>query len=321
MKTRILYSLRILGTGMAWGLFGLGGLILTGLVFPILQLLSGDEDTKIKRARVSIHYTFHLFFFFAENLKLMSKSVEGIRKLSQQEEPCILVANHPTLIDIVLILACIPQLTCIVKKDLWDNFFLKGAIKEAGYIPNTGGNDFLETCAEELNKNRSIIIFPEGTRSPRNSLGKFQRGAAHLALRTGCQIIPMVITCSPPTLMKNQKWYRIPESSFHLGLKVDSPFPNIFEEKQNGINQEQESTLKKRATENKEQSKEDQEGVRENQEGVRENQERVRENQEQTRENKEQYIKEPVGKETILARKITTMMKNYFEKKVTHVKS
>jgi 1-acyl-sn-glycerol-3-phosphate acyltransferase len=55
-----------------------------------------------------------------------------------------------------------------------------------------------------------LIIFPEGTRTPADGLIRLKRGAAHIAIRGGRNVTPVVICCTPPTLSKSDKWWRMP---------------------------------------------------------------------------------------------------------------
>jgi len=65
-----------------------------------------------------------------------------------------------------------------------------------------------------------VIIFPEGTRSVAGKPYKFQRGAAHIALKANTVLTPVTLRCQPPTLSKQDKWYQIPAQKFHLGMSV-----------------------------------------------------------------------------------------------------
>jgi 1-acyl-sn-glycerol-3-phosphate acyltransferase len=75
-------------------------------------------------------------------------------------------------------------------------------------------------CVERLVRGRSLIIFPEGPRSPVNGLGPFLRGAAHIALRAGRDPVPVTIRCEPPSLFHGQRWWDVPERRFELSLQV-----------------------------------------------------------------------------------------------------
>ena len=61
-----------------------------------------------------------------------------------------------------------------------------------------------------------MLIFPEGTRSPERGLGHFRPGAFELAARAEVPIVPLFVTCEPPTLMRGQRWYEIPERTATL---------------------------------------------------------------------------------------------------------
>src|SRR6185436_20227364 len=91
------------------------------------------------------------------------------------------------------------------------NPFLRGVVRRAGYLSNDHGDAIVAECVARLRDGRSVIVFPEGTRSPSTGLGAFQRGAAHIALTRGCPLLPVVITCRPPTLGKGARWHDVPD--------------------------------------------------------------------------------------------------------------
>ena len=97
---------------------------------------------------------------------------------------------------------------------------LRRVVKAAGYIPNDHPEALITAGTESLRQGRSLLLFPEGTRSPAGRLGPFHRGAARIALRSGTDLVPVVITCAPPTLMKGQRWYDVPECAAHITLTV-----------------------------------------------------------------------------------------------------
>jgi 1-acyl-sn-glycerol-3-phosphate acyltransferase len=74
-----------------------------------------------------------------------------------------------------------------------------------------------------LDSGRSVVIFPEGTRSPAGGLGPFQAGAAFIALRSGRDLVPALLSCEPPTLSKGRSWYDAPASQLHVRVRVGQP--------------------------------------------------------------------------------------------------
>jgi 1-acyl-sn-glycerol-3-phosphate acyltransferase len=215
------HLLRRLGTGFLFAVFGVGAVVLASVVIPLTTQLSGRREAPGLAAQRIIHRAFRLFIWLGSGLGLFALSESGSERLRQG--PGLVVANHPTLLDVVFLISCMPQADCIVKRDAWRNPFLRGIVAAAGYIPNDGGRALIEACGERLQAGRSVVLFPEGSRSPERGLRRFQRGAAHLALETGCPITPVVITCEPPALGKGQPWYAGPNRRLEFSLIVGEP--------------------------------------------------------------------------------------------------
>ena len=87
----------------------------------------------------------------------------------------------------------------------------------------SNGEALVEACVARLRQGRTLLLFPEGTRSPQGRIGSLRRGAARVALRSGEPLLPVVITCEPPTFMKGQRWYEVPQRTAHLTIRFDEP--------------------------------------------------------------------------------------------------
>ena len=212
---------RIFGTGASFALFGLGSLVLGVLIFPVLAIALPSERRQRAAQRV-IHYTFRAFRGFMRLVGVVEAHVVNPERFDRRGG-MLIVANHPSLIDYVLIAAVLPQLDCVVKRSHWTNPATFGVVRGAGYVANDTGPETLEACAERLRAGRNLLLFPEGTRSPRGELGHFQRGAAHLALETGCDAVPVTIRCVPPGLGRGQPWWDVPPRRMRFTLEVGEP--------------------------------------------------------------------------------------------------
>ena len=213
------YYWRIIATGASFTLFGVGGVILGFLIFPVLGLFSRDEQQAVTRCRRWVALCFQCFVGFMKNTGVLTWEVEGREHL---EQPGILVvANHPTLIDIVFIIAMIPNASCIVKPSLYRNVFTRGPVSRAAYVASDEPEGLIEDCVKTLETGASLVIFPEGTRSVRGMPLKFRRGAAHVQRRAGCPVVLVRISSNPPTLAKHEKWYQIPATRPHFRLVVE----------------------------------------------------------------------------------------------------
>lgn len=121
----------------------------------------------------------------------------------------IVVANHPSLIDVVILVSKIPNSVCVVKRSLFKNFFTRIVIQNV-YLPNDmEAEEFMTTANDILNDGYNIIIFPEGTRTVAGRPIRLHRGFAYLHAKYGHAIQPIVIHNEPLILGKNQAWYDI----------------------------------------------------------------------------------------------------------------
>jgi 1-acyl-sn-glycerol-3-phosphate acyltransferase len=224
-RTRLDYLRRLAGTGLSFALFGLGGVCIGCLAFPFVCLLNPTRSKRQRSARWLIHKSFALHLATMKQLGVLDYQISGLERL-QGSSGELIVANHPTLIDVVFLISRLPQADCIVKASLWNNPFTRGPVRAADYLLNDGSPELVEKCAARLISGTSLVIFPEGTRTEQNSrLNEFQRGAANIAARSGAPCRPVVIRCSPSTLTKNEKWYHIPPRRFLLSMEVGEVLP------------------------------------------------------------------------------------------------
>lgn len=209
-------------TGVAFISFGVVGFLLGAVGVPWIHLRTRDPDERRLRVQRGAIGAFRLFMRIMTGLRLARFEHRGVAE--RLADPGLLVvANHPTLIDAPAILSCMRSGACITKQANTSNAAMSRVIRAGGYIPNSGGQAIVEACAASLREGRSLLLFPEGTRSPEGALGEFQRGAAHIALESGRDLLPVLVRCDPPTLMRDQKWYDVPDRAFVLRLEVGDP--------------------------------------------------------------------------------------------------
>lgn len=222
LKQKGNYCWRVAATGFSFASFGLGGMAIATVIAPVLNATTSDSEKRQQRAQNVIKYSFKGFTEMMVKLGIMTYSVEGLEKLQNSRQELV-IANHPSLIDVVVLIGMMQQANCVVKQSLWSNPFTKGPVQSAGYILNAGSQQFVEDCVMRLKENNaaSLLIFPEGTRTEKGmTLNEFQRGAANIAIRANVPIRPVIITCTPSTLTKNEKWYHVPSRPFHIEVKV-----------------------------------------------------------------------------------------------------
>lgn len=214
---------RGLGTALSFALFGLGGLAIGLVIAPALRLCVHNPTRRRYLARALIGRAFRLFIGLMRLLGVLDYDFDGVSRL--QRPGRLILANHPSLIDVVFLLGHVPQADCIIKGRLAENPFTRGPIRAAGYITNREPDAVLEAARASLARGNSLILFPEGTRTHPNRPIKFRRGAANIALRTDADIIPVLICCRPTTLTKGEPWYHIPPRKVQIDFQVLDDLP------------------------------------------------------------------------------------------------
>lgn len=209
---------RVFATGLSFTVFGIGGLVLRFLWFPLLQIFVRDRARRQVWVRRTVQRAFAGFVELMRCLGVLRYEIHGIERL--QRRGLLILANHPTLIDVVFLISRIPNADCIVKSALLDNPVMRGPVTAAGYVFNDEGSGLIDDCVAAVRRGGNLVAFPEGTRTRRGQPLKLQRGAAHVALRGGFDITPVYIDCVPMTLGKGEKWYRVPPRRVLFTMRV-----------------------------------------------------------------------------------------------------
>lgn len=212
---------RLVGTAMSFAVFGIGGIILSALVFPLIAVFSKDKDTRVRRARSLLSRSYANFIWLMHTLGVATFEVDPrCREKLSRNGGMIVVSNHPTLIDVIQILAEIEHGNCIVKQELWNNLFLGGVVRAASYISNSDSEELLSQCAAVLRRGETLVIFPEATRTVPEQVMKLHRGAARIALMSGAPVQLIHLSCKPATLSKAERWYQIPPRRPYFKMTV-----------------------------------------------------------------------------------------------------
>ena len=162
---------------------------------PIWHLQhKGDLLTRQRMARRYIRWLFssHIDHFpYAHNPRRYINAQPEVF-----EKPAILISNHQSLLDVLLVISLPCDMVMVVKEGQIGIPIYGILLKDAGYIcPAYQDLDaFVELCRKQLENNVSVMMFPEGTRSHDGVLRRFRKGAFEVALQTGTDIIPIVLS-------------------------------------------------------------------------------------------------------------------------------
>jgi 1-acyl-sn-glycerol-3-phosphate acyltransferase len=212
------YWLRLPTTGLWFLVFGLVTFVLGFVVLPVIRLVTPDRTLRRLRSRAVLGAGMRFFIHGASATGCIAYEFIGREKLGRPGQ--LMVANHPTLIDVCFLLGFTPTASCIVKAPHFRNLITRGAVIGAGFIPNAPTDEMIHAAEAALQAGETLLMFPEGTRTVPGKPMAMQRGAANVALRAARVLTPVFIDCDPPTLSKNLPWYRIPPRRPKWTLRV-----------------------------------------------------------------------------------------------------
>lgn len=218
---------RSLVTATCFIAFGIGGTVLSAIFFPLLMIAPAKGRQKHARSRTVIGFFFRLLVRVLQKSGCMRLETSGLERLDGTRGALVL-ANHPSYIDVVVLLSLAPQVNCVVKGALWRNPFYWSIVRSAGYLRNSTPESLVESCAKALTAGESLVLFPEGTRTVPGQPPRFQRGAAHVALKANATVMPVFITCTPSTLAKGDPWWLAPKQPFTFQVAVQEAVPITF---------------------------------------------------------------------------------------------
>lgn len=218
MEDRQTYFWRIFATGASFTLFGLGGLILGLCVFPATMLLPGGPVRRRARMRSLVQRALRLFVRVINGIRVISYEFHGSERLGRPGQ--LIIANHPSLLDVVFIVAFTPAPCCIVKAAMFRNPFTSRVVRAAGYISNNPTDEMIHGATAALRSGDSLVMFPEGTRTRPGQPLQFARGTASIAVHAAEVLTPVYVRCEPLLLPKFVPWYRVPPRRPHFTLEV-----------------------------------------------------------------------------------------------------
>lgn len=197
--------------------FGLGSLILGFIVFPILKILSKSSKTYKIRCTKLINKSWKILVKMLEYTGIINVYTD---KEILEIKNKIIVASHPTYIDILLLMAYIPNSLCVIKSSILKNCIMKNVVKSL-YITNDGSvKDFLNKAKVALEEGFNLIIFPTGKRVGYGEEVHIHKGAAQLAIKSGFSIVPLKITTSEPFMTKKHSLFQLGKKTVRFDIKI-----------------------------------------------------------------------------------------------------
>jgi len=210
---------RWIGTALSFFLFGLGSLVIGVVILPLVALLVRGGEKRLRVTRRIVGGAMQAFVGLMAGIGVLRYEIQGLEHVDSAKGYLIL-ANHPSLIDVVFLIALFPMADCIVKQDIFRNPITRRLVRMADYVSNTDSVELLQESVRRLKAGRSLILFPEGTRTAPDEPLQFRLGAAAIAVRAGQPCLPVVIRCDPTTLTKADRWYQVPQQQVFFRMAI-----------------------------------------------------------------------------------------------------
>lgn len=194
------------------------------LFFSVSAIISTLFDTSGRL------YAWHATLWGRLGLALNMTKVTASGAETLPAGPVIFMSNHQSNFDILSLLAAMPrQFHWIAKKELFEIPLFGTSMKRGGYIPLDRGDgrkalQSLDEAAASIHKGKSVVLFPEGTRTTNGKLLPFKRGGFVLARKADVPVVPVTINGSGRVNPANQ--IRLQSGDIHITLHPPIFFPS-----------------------------------------------------------------------------------------------
>ena len=188
------------------------------LLYPVLPRAAGR---RIGRAMIA--YGYRVFWRIAAASGMLRLDAAALDPL-RDEGSLIVVANHPSLLDALMLVARLPKSACIMKASLVHNPFLGPGARLARYIRNDSAFGMVQCAVQDLQDGGQLVLFPEGTRTTRWPVNPFHASFALIANRAQVPVQAVFIDTRSPYLGKGWPLWRLPPLPIEFSVRLGERF-------------------------------------------------------------------------------------------------
>jgi len=170
-------------TLLLWFYFICGSICFFFFLYLPAYFLAADRETVFQKLN-----HLHMKIFFAWMRRLVSRTEFAIQREVREINSSVIVCNHLSYLDPILLISLLPRQRTIVKKTFFKVPFFGWPLNNAGYVPSAPSEmlgpamiNNLESIKAYLASGGNLFIFPEGTRSRNGRLAPFNKGVFSIA--------------------------------------------------------------------------------------------------------------------------------------------
>ena len=211
-------------TGLLLALLTVLGLVSLGwnlLAVPLYPLLPVERGRAVGRAVIAWCYR---AFWALASLSGMLKIESSVLDRFRDEAGLIIVANHPSMLDALILVARLPRSACIMKAELMKNLFLGSGARLARYIRNDSARGMVRLTVQDLKRGGQLVIFPEGTRTTSRPVNPFRPGVTLIAKLADVPIQTVFIDTDSPYLGKGWPIWKLPPLPMVFSVRLGERF-------------------------------------------------------------------------------------------------
>lgn len=212
------FSLAFHAMVAVWLLSSLAWSLIAGVLFRVLPARSGEA---LGQFMIMAGFRWVIGAMRATGvLRCDLRALDALRA----ERSLVIAANHPTMLDAVLMISRLPRVVCITKASLWDNPGLGGSVRLAGYLRNDAPLAMIRRAAAAVREGRQLMIFPEGSRTARPPLDPFSRSFVVMARAAGAPVQTVFIETAGSYLRKGWPMFRRPDLPLEYRIRLGERF-------------------------------------------------------------------------------------------------
>ena len=174
--------------------------------------------------RGGISFIYRAAWASAHRLGLMRIDASALDALGAEPGGLVIAANHPTMLDALIVVAHLPRGVCVMKAELLRNIFLGAGARLAQYIRNDSGRGMLRASVATLRAGNQLVLFPEGTRTVQRPINAFKPGVTLIAHLAQVPIQTVLIETDSGYLTKGWPLLKAPPMPVSIRLRLGERF-------------------------------------------------------------------------------------------------
>lgn len=216
---KLLLSLALFANLLLLGVLSTIWNMVAMLLYPVLPRARG-----LVVGRAGIAYGYRLFWCLASLTGMIRLHAKALDVLRDEPGGLIVVANHPSLLDALMLVARLPRGVCIMKASLMRNVFLGAGARLARYIRNDSPRSMIRLAVADLQHGSQLVLFPEGTRTTQAPLNRFRPGVTLIAKLADVPIQTVFIDTDSPYLGKGWPIWKLPPLPIVFSVRLGERF-------------------------------------------------------------------------------------------------